>query len=230
MKKKKLSLAAWIGIAMIAGIVVGAIMWLAVGAEAANSFATSYIKPFGDIFINLLKFIVVPVVLLSLIDGMISMRDIKKVGSIGIKTVAYFLCTTAIACIIGLALASLFKPLFPILTEVTTKYEPKTAGSFMDTIKGIFPSNMWAAFHDANMLQVIVIALFFGSRPAGSSSGPRRQRRRIQRLLRQHPNLFQAGGHAFRRLSTKHFSPDADGNRRPHLGCLEAKNRKESTP
>lgn len=163
MKKKKLSLAAWIGIAMISGIIVGAIMWLTLGNETANSIATSYIKPFGDIFINLLKFIVVPVVLLSLIDGMISMRDIKKVGSIGIKTVAYFLCTTAIACIIGLVLASLFKPLFPVIEEVATEFEPKAAGSFMDTIKGIFPDNAFAPLVSANMLQVIVIALFMGA-------------------------------------------------------------------
>ena len=65
-------------------------------------------KPFGTIFVNLLKFIVVPVVLLSMIDGIISMGDMKKVGSVGWKTVAYFLVTTAAACVIGLVFANLF--------------------------------------------------------------------------------------------------------------------------
>ena len=94
--KKKLSLPLQILIALIAGIVVGFILY----AAGMGGIATSYLKPFGDIFVNLLKFIVVPVVLLSMIDGIISMNDMKKVGSVGIKTVAYFMVTTAIACII----------------------------------------------------------------------------------------------------------------------------------
>lgn len=163
-KKKKLSLAVMIALAMLAGIVVGAALWLAMGAKAADAFSTAYIKPIGDIFINLLKFIVVPVVLLSIIDGMISMKDIKKVGAIGWKTVAYFLCTTAIACVIGLAIANLFKPIFPILTmDSASAYEAAAAGGFMDTLKGIFPSNLWKALVDANMLQVIFIALMVGA-------------------------------------------------------------------
>ena len=78
--KKKLSLPLQILIALIAGIVVGFILY----AAGMGGIATSYLKPFGDIFVNLLKFIVVPVVLLSMIDGIISMNDMKKVGSVGI--------------------------------------------------------------------------------------------------------------------------------------------------
>ena len=59
------------------------------------NFAETYIKPFGTIFLNLLKFIVVPIVLFSIMCGIISMKDIKKVGSIGAKTVVYYMCTTA---------------------------------------------------------------------------------------------------------------------------------------
>ena len=102
-KKKKLSLPAQIFIALVLGIVVGLIFYFAGAAD----FTTNYVKPFGDIFVNLLKFIVVPVVLLSMIDGIISMGNMKKVGSVGWKTVVYFMITTAIACVIGLALASM---------------------------------------------------------------------------------------------------------------------------
>ena len=75
-EKKKLSLGAWIMIGLAAGIAVGAILWAAMGAENATNFTASYLKPFGDIFVNLLKFIVVPLVLLSIMDGMFSMGDI----------------------------------------------------------------------------------------------------------------------------------------------------------
>lgn len=163
-KKKRLSLPAWIGIAMIAGIVLGAILWASMGVDAATAFTTSYIKPFGTIFINLLKFVVVPIVLLSIIDGVISMKDIKKVGAIGWKTVAYFLVTTAIACVIGLVIARVFEPAFPVLTMAADQaYDASATSSIMDTIVNIFPSNLWDSLTKATMLQVIVIALFFGA-------------------------------------------------------------------
>ncbi len=161
-KKKKLSLPAQIFIALVLGIVVGLIFYFAGAAD----FTTNYVKPFGDIFVNLLKFIVVPVVLLSMIDGIISMGNMKKVGSVGWKTVVYFMITTAIACVIGLVLASIFNGagLFPNLSEAaqSAEYEAKEYAGFMATLVAIFPTNMWKAFTDANMLQVIVIALLFG--------------------------------------------------------------------
>ena len=94
MEKKKLSLPKQIGIALLLGILAG----YAFHKLGIPEFTTNYLKPFGTIFVNLLKFIVVPVVLLSMIDGIISMGDMKKVGSVGWKTVAYFLVTTARAC------------------------------------------------------------------------------------------------------------------------------------
>ena len=159
--KKKIGLPMQILIALILGIVVGLICSMA--GQAA--FTTNYLKPFGTIFVNLLKFIVVPVVLLSMIDGILSMDDMKKVGSVGWKTVAYFLVTTAIACVIGLVFANIFNNagLFPTLTlEEGATWEKATSANFMDTLVGMFPSNMWESFRTANMLQVIVIALMLG--------------------------------------------------------------------
>ena len=162
MEKKKLSLGGWILIGLIAGIVVGAIFWMAMGADAAGAFTAKWIKPFGDIFVNLLKFIVVPLVLLSITDGVISMGDIGKVGKIGWKTVVYFLATTAIACVIGLVVATVFKGSFPVLELAEdAAYEAKSS-NIMDVIVGIFPSNFVNPMVNSTMLQIIVMALFFG--------------------------------------------------------------------
>ena len=161
--KKKLSLPIQILIALILGIVVGLICTAIPGGP---DFTANYLKPFGTIFVNLLKFIVVPVVLLSMIQGIISMEDMKKVGSVGWKTVAFFLCTTAIACVIGLVLGNAFNAagLFPKGLELAEGqvWEKATSAKFMDTLVGIFPTNLWSSFTTANMLQVIVIALFLG--------------------------------------------------------------------
>ena len=160
--KKKLSLPIQILIALVLGVIVGLICSFIPGGP---DFTANYLKPFGTIFVNLLKFLVVPVVLLSMIQGIMSMGDMKKVGSVGWKTVAFFLCTTAIACVISLIVANIFKGagLFPTLTlEEGAVWEGATSSNFMDTLIGIFPSNMWTAFSTANMLQVIVIALFLG--------------------------------------------------------------------
>ena len=172
--KKKITLPVQIVIALILGIIVGLVCSFIPGGP---DFTANYLKPFGTIFVNLLKFIVVPVVLLSMIEGIISMDDMKKVGAVGWKTVVYFLCTTAIACVIGLVLANIFDGagLFPQLQlEEGAVWEGNTSQNFMDTLVGIFPSNMWTAFSTANMLQVIVIALFFGGAilAAGEAAQP----------------------------------------------------------
>lgn len=161
MNKKKMSLPVRITIALIAGIVVGLIC----AAAGLADFTTNYLKPFGTIFINLLKFIVVPVVVLSMIGGIVSMGDMKKVGSVGWKSLAYFLCTTAIACVIGLVMGSIFNGagLFKALPLAEgAEWSGATSANFMDTLVGIFPTNMWASFTAANMLQVIVISILLG--------------------------------------------------------------------
>ena len=160
MAKKKLgdmSLAIQIFIALVLAIIVGLIL-----GEKGASFASSYIKPFGTIFLNLIKFIVCPIVLFSIMSGIVSLRDVKKVGSIGLKTVVFYLCTTAIAIIIGLGVASLAKGLFPMIATTDLTYSAKASTSFMDTIVGIFPSNFVAPLLNANMLQIIVMAILIG--------------------------------------------------------------------
>ena len=155
-QKKKLSLAIQIFIALILGIVVG----VCLTNQAA--FAAKYIKPFGTIFLNLVKWVVTPLVFFSIMAGVISMRDIRKVGSVGVKTIVYYLCTTAIAIIIGLVFANIFKGAFPVLETSNLEYAAKDPVSFMDTLVGIFPSNFIKPFVEANMLQIIVASLLIG--------------------------------------------------------------------
>ena len=135
-KKKKLALSTQIFIALILAIIAG------IALTGSPSIATSYIKPFGTIFLNLIKWIVCPLVFFSIMAGVVSMRDIKKVGAIGGRTVVYYMCTTAFAVAIGLLFANLFKGIFPVLSTTDLVYEPSaTSVNFMDTLVGIFPSN-----------------------------------------------------------------------------------------
>ena len=152
-EKKKLSLAARIFIALVLAIIAGLLL------QSHSEFAVSYIKPFGTIFLNLVKFIVVPIVLFSIMCGIISMSDVRKVGSIGLKTVLYYLCTTAFAITIGLIGGNIFKKFFPVIATTDLSYEAAEATSFMDTIVGIFPSNFIEPMVNANMLQIIVMAI-----------------------------------------------------------------------
>ncbi|MBP3629722.1 MAG: dicarboxylate/amino acid:cation symporter, partial [Anaerotignum sp.] len=155
-EKKKLPLALWIFVGLVLGCIAGAALM------KTPEIAVNYIKPFGTLFLNLVKFIVVPIVLFSIMSGVISMKDMRKVGSIGVKTIVYYMCTTAVAVLIGMVLANIFKGNFNQLETSDLVYEAAAAPSFIETIVNIFPSNAVAPMVNANMLQVIVIALFFG--------------------------------------------------------------------
>lgn len=143
-------------IALVLAIAAGLLM------QNHSAFAAEYIKPFGTIFLNLVKFIVGPIVLFSIMSGVISLKDIHKVESIGGITVCYYFCTTAVATVIGLMIAHLFRGFFPVLETSSLVYEAPASGSPMDVIVNIFPSNFLAPITEANMLQVIVMALLIG--------------------------------------------------------------------
>lgn len=158
MKKKSLPLALQIFIGLGLGILAG-ILFLALGMA---QWTETYLRPFGTIFLNLIKFIVVPIVLSSIIAGVVSMRDIRKVGSIGWKTLVYYMITTAFAITIGLIIANIFQPYFHVLKTSNLTYDAGSPVNFMDTLVGIFPTNALQPLVESNMLQVILIALFFG--------------------------------------------------------------------
>lgn len=102
--KRKLSLAEKILIAMLLAILAGLLL------QSHADIAENYIAPFGTIFLNLIRFIIAPIVLFSIIAGVLSLSDIRKIGMIGGTTLVYYLRTTALATIIGLFFASLFQP------------------------------------------------------------------------------------------------------------------------
>ena len=151
-----MSLAMQIFIALILAVAAGLFM------QNHADLASEYIKPFGTIFLNLVKFIVGPIVLFSIMSGVISLKDIHKVESIGGITVVYYFCTTAVATVIGLSIAHFFRRFFPVLETSGLTYEAPASSSPMDVIVNIFPSNFLAPITEANMLQVIVMALLIG--------------------------------------------------------------------
>ena len=155
-KKKHMSLAMQIFVATLLAIFAGVLL------QGRADFANNFIKPFGTIFLNLVKFIVVPIVLFSIMCGIISMSDIRKVGVIGLKTVIFYLCTTAFAVTIGLVGGNLFKGMFPVVATTDLAYEASASTSFMDTLVNIFPSNFFKPLVEGNMLQVIVMAILMG--------------------------------------------------------------------
>ena len=155
-KKKHMSLAMQIFVATLLAIFAGVLL------QSQADFANNFIKPFGTIFLNLVKFIVVPIVLFSIMCGIISMSDIRKVGVIGLKTVVFYLCTTAFAVTIGLIGGNLFKDMFPVVATTDLTYEASASASFMDTLVNIFPSNFFKPLVEGNMLQVIVMAILMG--------------------------------------------------------------------
>ena len=157
MKEKcKLSLASQIFIALILAVIVGLCM------QKVPDIASEYIKPFGTIFLNLVKFIVGPIVLFSIMAGIVSMKDIKKVGAIGGMTVVYYLFTTALAVTIGLVAANLAKGIFPVLATTSLSYEAPKGKAPLEVIVNIFPSNFINPISSANMLQIIVMAILVG--------------------------------------------------------------------
>lgn len=154
-KKQRFSLAIQIFIALALGILVGILL------QGKGDFTKAYIQPIGTIYINLLKFMVVPIVLFSIIEGTISLGDIRRVGSIGWKTFVYYMATTAVAVVIGIVFATLFKGFFPLLQTAGLKYEAKSA-NFMEVIVAMFPKNILEPLLKADMLPLIVMALLIG--------------------------------------------------------------------
>ena len=171
MKKTRIPLSIKILIGLVIGIILGLLcinngpidkIFFSNSEMTALKLLQEYIKPLGDIFLNLLKFVVVPIVLLSIISGIISLSDIKKVWSIGIKTIVFYLCTTFIALVIGTVIAMLFKNRFVVLDVSEAAYQAAETKNFIKVIADMFPSNILAPLLNASMLQVIVIALFVG--------------------------------------------------------------------
>lgn len=156
---KKLSLTTQIGIALLLAVLAGVLL------RNQADFVNTYIKPIGIIFLNLLKFIVVPLVLFSIMAGILSMNDISKVGKLGLRALLYFMTTTLFAVTLGLVVPSLLRGILPtirISTEAAVKVVEAPHLSVMDQLVEMFPNNILEPVSSMAMMQIIVIALFFG--------------------------------------------------------------------
>lgn len=157
-KKPKLSLPLQIMIGLALGILVGILL------QSNPGIADSYIRPLGTIFLNLIRLLIVPLVFSSLLIGVADLKDITKIGKIGLKTMVFFLCTTAIAIVIGLVLANVLNVGGGfVIPAGEIVYEASTPPSFIDTLVGIIPSNPLNSLVQGQMLQIIVFALIFGT-------------------------------------------------------------------
>ncbi|SIR49626.1 proton glutamate symport protein [Peribacillus simplex] len=164
MKKFKLSLASQIFIGLILGIIVGAIFY---GNEAAQNF----LQPFGDIFLRMIKMIVVPIIVSSLIVAVAGVGDLKAVGKLGAKSLSYFVVVTMIAIAVGLISANIIQPGAGVnmnnleQTDISTYVdtaETKQHESFVATIVNIVPSNPVKAMVEGDMLAIIFFSVLFG--------------------------------------------------------------------
>ena len=152
---KKLGLTSKIFIGFALGIILGLIF----GEKV------TVIKPLGDIFLTLIKMIVVPLVFCSITSGVASIGDINKLKRIGSKTLIYFVVATMLAGIIGIVIAQLVQPGSGVelnMIQANSKYEAKEMPTLAKTLLDMFPSNPIKALVDGNLMLIIVFSLFLG--------------------------------------------------------------------
>ena len=163
---------------IIIGLVLGLVFGVLAAANGWSGFTTNWIAPFGKIFINLLKLIAVPLVLSSLITGVASLSDLKKLSRIGGKTITIYIVTTAISVTIGLVSVNLLKPGDTVPEDMKVKlqetYKSAASGKLeaadqikerrpLQPIVDMVPSNFFSsASNNRNMLQVVFVAIIIG--------------------------------------------------------------------
>jgi len=171
---KKIALHWKILLGMALGVLFG---WIA-NLLGWQGFVTDFIKPFGTIFINLLKLIAVPLIIVSLIKGVSDLKDISKLSKMGGRTIGIYLLTTLFSVSLGLVLVNVINPGSSISEEtragLVTEFEGKAQGKIdialqqkdegpLQPLVDLVPSNIFSAVADnSNMLQVIFFVIFFG--------------------------------------------------------------------
>ena len=147
---------------IFASLILSVVVGLALGDSAAG-WVNAWIAPIGNMFINLIKMVIVPVVFCSLVVGMTSMGDMKKLGRIGVKTLAIYMVTTAVAIVIGFAIAGIIQPGIGMALPTEAAPKIKEAPSFMQVLVNMIPSNPIASMAKADILPIIIFALFVGA-------------------------------------------------------------------
>ncbi|MDS7932291.1 glutamate/aspartate:proton symporter GltP [Acinetobacter sp. V91_7] len=178
MKNFKFSLAWQILIALILGIVVGAVLHNQ--PEIKDSIVNNFLAPLGKIFISLIKMIVIPIVFSTLILGIAGVGSTKSLGRLGFKTILYFEIITTIAILVGLVAANIFHPgsgidMSQLVQSDISQYKHTTeevqsqSHGLIQTILSLIPTNIISSMAHGEMLPVIFFAVLFG---VGLSSLP----------------------------------------------------------
>ncbi len=144
----------WVKI--LIGLVAGMIVGIILGPRA------EYLKPIGTLFINAIKMLIVPLIFSSLVVGVTSMKDPKKMGRVGLKTLGLYLGTTAIAITIGLIIGTILHPGVGLEFESVEKIVPQESPSFIDTFVNLIPQNPVGSLAGGNVLQIIVFSILLG--------------------------------------------------------------------
>ena len=166
-QKKKMGLTTQIFIGLFLGLLVGIVFNLFVPSSYIKDtiLVNGVFDVLGQGFIRLMQMLVVPLVFFSLVTGAMSMGDTKKLGKIGVKTLVFYLFTTALAITLALLLASFIKPGVGIdLSKVSqaAQTDPAKAVSIKETVLNLIPTNPIQAMAEGNMLQIIFFALLVG--------------------------------------------------------------------
>ena len=142
------------------------------GFERAAAIGDTWFKPFGDAFVRLIKMLIIPLIVTTLVSGVTAMGDPKKLGSLGARTIGLYMLTTLFAVSLGLAMGTLIKPGVGVeyntasaedLASVTGKMAAaEEAGGFVDRLLNIIPSNPVAALSDGQVLPTIFFSLMIG--------------------------------------------------------------------
>ncbi|WP_282157215.1 dicarboxylate/amino acid:cation symporter [Shimia thalassica] len=144
-------------IALVLGVIVGIVL-----NSTGNGAIAVSIKYVGTLFLSLIKMLIVPLIFVSLVCGMTSVSDMARMGRIGLKSIIFYLGTTAFAITIGLLLGTLFQPGVGIDLGTAIAMEPKSSPPFIQQLIAIVPKNPIAAAADGNVLQIIFFAIMFG--------------------------------------------------------------------
>ena len=163
---------------IIIGLVLGLVYGVFAAVQGWTQFTTDWIAPFGTIFLNLLKLIAVPLIIASLIMGVASLSDLKKLSRIGGKTLGVYVVTTTIALIVGLTLVNTFEPGNAVPEDMRERLEQTYSGDVeerqqfaaeaadrgpLQPLVDMVPANFFnSASDNGNMLQVVFVAIFVG--------------------------------------------------------------------
>ena len=158
--RKRLLWAILIG--LILGGIIGAIFAFIPEEHASKRYALLVAAPLGDLFIRLLKMIVTPVIIFTLISGVASISP-ARLGKVGVKIIVFYMLTSFIAIIVGLAVGNIMQPGEGVtLKETTQEIKAKEAPSLVETLLAIVPTNPFESIAKGDVLPIIFFSIFFG--------------------------------------------------------------------